>query len=199
MKNKISILFLFVFLTSHSQVTFKPGIQTGLNISELSGIDISSKTDFFAGVYGEIKFSKNYALQPEISYSRQGAKGAYTFMPPYYSVPVINDNVDISLQYLSFSINNKIFIYKDLYILIGEFNDFIIGNKITQNDYKSLSKGYDIDYGLFGGLGYTFPKGFGVEVRFKNGFADALDDYSGYKSKISNKVFQIGVTYTFGK
>lgn len=199
MKKIILVLCFLGFLQANAQVTFKPGIHAGMNISKLSGIDIPSKTDFFAGAFGEIKFSKKYALQPEITYSRQGAKGDYTYSPSYSSGTVIADNVDVSLQYISLSINNKILLFDDLYLLLGEFNDFIVVGKIYENDSSTISKGQDIDYGLFGGFEYSITKEFAVDVRFKKGLADALDDHTGFESKITNQAFQIGASYTFGK
>lgn len=199
MKKVIIILCFLGAIQIYAQVTFKPGIHAGMNISKLSGIDIPSKTDFFAGAFGEIKFSKKYALQPEITYSRQGAKGDYTYRPFYSPGTVIADNVDISLQYISLSINNKILLYDDLYLLLGEFNDIIVGDEIIIKKSRSISKGQDIDYGLFGGFEYSITKEFAVEVRFKKGLADALDDYTGFESKITNQAFQIGASYTFGK
>ncbi len=198
MKKLIFISLLAIVGATQAQVTFKPGFQAGLNISKFNGIDISSKKDFFAGVFGEIRFSKKYALQPEVNYSRQGAKGIYSYSPTYFSPRIIiTQNTDISLEYLSIVINNKITLHKNLYLMLGEFNDVIIGDQIKQENSRSISKGQDIDYGVFGGIGYSFQKVFAIEARFKKGFADALDDYTGYKSKITNQLFQFGVSYTF--
>ena len=194
---KIFIVAMLTFFgMTQAQVTFKPGIQAGVNFSKLHGLDVDSKSDFYVGAFGEIGFSKQYAFQPEITYSRQGAKGHYDFAKSGYSA---SGDTDISLQYLSIALNNKITIYKGLYLILGEFNDFLIGNEIYEENSTAYSKGYDIDFGVFGGLGYKFPKGFAIDARFKKGFNDAFDDETGYKSKITNQVFQFGVSYTFFK
>jgi hypothetical protein len=81
MKKRLFV-FLFcciTFLNSYAQVKFQPGVRAGLNISKLQGIDISSKKDIYFGLYGGINFSNIYTLQPELSYSRQGAQGIYSF------------------------------------------------------------------------------------------------------------------------
>lgn len=82
--------------------------------------------------------------------------------------------------------------------MLGEFTDFVVGDNIKQDSSTLISKGQDIDYGVFGGLGYNFPKGFGIEVRAKKGFGDALDyNFSGDTTKMYNVVFSVGATYTF--
>ncbi|RAR71537.1 outer membrane beta-barrel protein [Flavobacterium aciduliphilum] len=190
------ILFILLYVVpffSNAQVEFKPSVRVGLNVSKLEGIDIPSKNDIYFGISGGIKLSKTYTLQPELSISKQGAKGYYAYNNNGYFV---SGNTDISLQYLSFSINNKFQLFKNFNLLLGEFNDIVIGDKIIQENSRSISKGQDIDYGIFGGIGYEFPKGIGFEVRVKKGFGDALDDYTGYKSQITNLVFQFGATYT---
>ena len=64
------------------------------------------------------------------------------------------------------------------------------------------------DLGVFGGLGYTFSNGFGVEARFKQGLVDIFGDnydyydndnyYDNYIDNVKlNQVFQIGASYTF--
>ena len=197
---RIVILFAVLFSVNNemsAQVTFNPGIQAGLNVSKITEIELSTKKDYYIGAYGAIKFSKRYTLQPEITYSRQGAEGNYRVYEPALG-QYISNSADVSLQYLSISINNKITIYKNLYFTLGEFTDFVVGDKIVQgNDSRSISKGKDIDYGIFGGLGYQISKSFGVEGRVKKGFGDALDlSISGDKKVMTNVVFQVGATYT---
>ncbi|MBL7885272.1 MAG: outer membrane beta-barrel protein [Flavobacterium sp.] len=197
---RVFILFIILFSINNklcAQVTFNPGIQSGLNVSKITEMDLPSRKDYYFGVYGAIKFSKKYTLQPEITYSRQGAKGIYTAYHPAIGQYLTN-SADISLQYLSISINNKITIYKNLYFNLGEFTDFVVGDDIVQdNGSTSISKGQDIDYGVFGGLGYQISKNFGVEGRVKKGFGDALDFSVNQKNAtMTNVVFQIGATYT---
>lgn len=195
---QLLIFMLFINNVMISQVTFNPGIKAGLNVSKFTGIDLSTKKDFYISAFGKIKFSEKYSLQPEIMYSKQGAEGTYS---AYHSAisQYKSKTVDVSLQYLSISICNKIKIYKDFCFELGEFSDIIVADKIVENDgYKSISKGQDFDYGFFCGLGYQISTKFGVEGRIKKGLNDALDfNFSGDTTKMTNLVFQIGATYTF--
>ena len=61
------------FATSQAQVTVKPGVRAGLNISSLTNYNADSKADFYVGGQVGIQFTKFYTLQPELTYSRQGA------------------------------------------------------------------------------------------------------------------------------
>ena len=46
-KNLAIVTFVFFAFTKiQSQVTFRPGIQAGVNISKLTATDLDSKTDF---------------------------------------------------------------------------------------------------------------------------------------------------------
>ena len=103
----IALLCFFASQESSAQVSFNPGVRGGINFAHLTKrsdyISYSngyyteedsnpypSKTDFYLGVYGALRLTKYYTLQPEIDYMRQGAKVRST-----------NSNIDVS--YLSLS------------------------------------------------------------------------------------------------
>lgn len=68
------------FATSQAQVTVKPGVRAGLNISSLTNYNADSRADFYVGGQVGIQFTKFYTLQPELTYSRQGATGMIIFL-----------------------------------------------------------------------------------------------------------------------
>jgi hypothetical protein len=214
MKNKnlaIIVFSLFAFLKMQAQVTFNPGIHAGVNISEITKTDLNlnSKTDFYIGGFGAIKLSKIYTLQPELTYSRQGAKGSaegfyFNRLPDGQSEMITeNRNLDISLRYLCFVTINKFNIIENIYLLAGPYVDFVIGEdvKYDKSDgfFTSVSKGEDIDFGIIGGVGFNLPKGIAFEARIKKGTRDAFDDANGAATINTNLVYQIGAAYTFGK
>ena len=85
---------LFAFSKIEAQVTFKPGIRAGVNLSHFSkgdgytyyydsynpylvnnnDGDFSSKAGFYVGFIGELHLTKYYTLQPEVLYTNQGSK-----------------------------------------------------------------------------------------------------------------------------
>lgn len=199
----------FSFATSQAQVTVKPGVRAGLNLSTLTNLDADSRADFYVGGQVSIQFTKFYTLQPELTYSRQGAKvdGYFddfnNFDP---NDPAFRSrSFDFELQYISLAVANKFRIVDGFHALVGPSLDFKVGDNFG-NDNDLI--GFDL--GIFGGLGYTFPNGFGVEARFKQGLVDIFgdnynygynDDDGYYNDAIDNvklnQVFQIGATYSF--
>lgn len=191
-----------------AQVTFKPGINAGLNVSNIQNTNFESKKGFYIGAFGALRFSEIYTLQEEVSYSMQGGKGTIDgFYYDQISSTEINTvyearDIDISLQYVSFVTMNKFNVTKKLYFLAGTYFDIIVGNDfkidLNNNFVGNVSKGEDVDFGIIGGLGFSLPKGFSIEGRIKKGFGDVFDDQSGSANINTNLVFQIGGTYTFG-
>ena len=196
------------FATSQAQVTVKPGVRAGLNVSSLTNLDADSKADFYVGGQVGIQFTKFYTLQPELTYSRQGAKvnGYFdnfdNFDPndPAFRAR----SFDLELQYISLSVANKFKIIDGFHALVGPSLDIKVGDNFADN---SDLIGFDL--AIFGGLGYTFSNGFTVEARFKQGLVDIFGDnydydyndddyYNDYVDNVKlNQVFQIGASYTF--
>lgn len=199
------------FASSYSQITVKPGVRAGLNISSLTNYNADSKADFYVGGQVGIQFTKFYTLQPELTYSRQGATvndyyDFYTALPPEFdpNFSPRRSKYDIELQYLSLSVANKFKIIEGFHALVGPSLDFKIGDNL---DYNDDLIGFDL--GVFLGLGYTFSNGFGVEARFKQGLIDIFGNdydyyhdndyyYDDYIDNVKlNQVFQIGASYSF--
>jgi hypothetical protein len=195
---KKTLLFGFLFLAAiaaNAQVTFKPGLRAGANFSKITNTDLDYKTDFYVSAFGAIKLTKFYTMQPEIGYSRQGAEGSFSYSE---SGAELTENVDISLNYVTFSFINKFTLTDAINVHVGPTFDIGTGTKDYLED--------DVDVGITAGIGYTFPFGLGIEARVKKGFVDITDDYYyddynynyDYDENInSNLVFQVGVTYSF--
>ena len=89
---------------------------------------------------------------------------------------------------------------------------FILGPSLDIN--VSDNSNGDItpaDVSFFGGIGYEFPMGLGIEARYKQGFVDVRDGYyddyyydNNYDNEYYNgnnklnSVFQFSVYYKFG-
>jgi len=192
-------------ITANAQVSIKPGIRAGLNLSTLTNPVFDNKADFYVGGFLAVKFTNLYTFQPELSYTRQGAKGtvyypnpqAYEPDPGYsYSLPY---KLDYGLQYISLGVMNKFDIIKGFHVIAGPSVDVRISDDIGGSIAQKL-KGLDL--GLSGGIGYTLPIGLTIEARYKMGLLDIFDDnyknayYYGDNS-IKNSVVQLGLAYTF--
>lgn len=204
----VASLFLGLGISHmNAQVTVKPGIKAGLNLSTLTNLNADSKTDFYAGGFVDIKLASFYKLSPEIIYSRQGAsiQSYYTdFGTGFDPVITRQEDFDIELQYISLGVMNKFKIVQGFHAMVGPSLDFKVGDNLNDSDL------IDFDLAILGGLGYTFPIGITVEARFKQGLADIFgDNYSDYYYQDGeyyndsidniklNQVFQFGVSYTF--
>ena len=196
---KKTLLFGFLFLAAisvNAQVTFKPGLRTGANFSKITNTDLDYKADFYVSAFGALKLSKFYTMQPEIGYSRQGAEGTVHYNE---SGTVYSQDVDLSLNYVTFSLINKFTLTDIINVHVGPTFDIGTGTKDYLED--------DVDVGITAGIGVTFPFGLGIEARVKKGFVDITDDfyyadnsydYYDYNENInSNLVFQVGLTYSF--
>jgi hypothetical protein len=195
MKKTLFLLAFIVSGLSFAQVTFNPGIRAGANFSHFTNkdqwysywddysygneaqMDFKTKTDFYLGLFGNIRFAKFYALQPEINYSRQGAK---------LDTNINNWNGQtITASYLVFQLVNK-FYFNRFNVHFGPTLEFLV-------EQKNFDAENEIDLGITAGLGFDITHNFGVEARVKKGF---IPVYS-FNNDHSNVTFQAGVYYTF--
>ncbi len=185
----VIIAFIGVF-TMQAQVSFKPGIRGGVNVSHFTkgdndelfddGTDyrhFSPKTDLYLGVCFTIRTTKYYTIQPEINYTRQGSDFEDR-------ENLTNERLDIS--YLSLGAANKFTFTEKFNVHLGASFDFQV-----DSNFKTDS---DFDLAFFLGAGYNFTKNFGVEARAKKGLIPVLDYSNGNHT---NVVFSFGATYWF--
>jgi hypothetical protein len=215
-KSIVVALVCFLGLTQMSaQVTFKPGVKTGLNFSKFTNSNSDYKTDFYLGGLLSIKLAKFYTLQPELVYSRQGAiRTEYNNLSQYD--PIVSTSrreVKYSLDYLSLGIINKFNFAEGFHVVVGPSLDFKVADNFK---YNNSSNPIEFDFALIGGLGYTFPNGLTIDGRVKQGMVDIFgNNYNTtyYSSNdngnnnsnsngnidevVLNQLFQLGVSYSF--
>ncbi|HLV13897.1 MAG TPA: porin family protein [Xanthomarina sp.] len=207
MKNLLLVaLFTALSLPIFSQVKVRPGLRMGLNASKITNTSNSERVmGLNAAMFVNIHLSGFYELQPELTYSNQGAKGEhYSYIDPYYGDLVSVKNEDLSTHYLGMALANKFYFVKDLglHFIVGPALEF----NVSDNTHSDITP---VDLSLFGGIGYEFPIGLGIEARFKQGIIDVRDGYYDYyyddtnndyysgNNKL-NSVFQFNVYYKFG-
>lgn len=199
-KKIVFIVFTFLALANlEAQVSFRPGLRGGLSLSTISEMHANYRPEFYFGGFGEINLTKRYALQPEITYVKQGSNNVAR---NYYDPVTETENVvyqDLKLDYLSFSLMNKLTFGQGFQVLFGPSLD------VRLNDNLVRRKNYnDLAFNL--GLGYRMPSGLAFDVRFKKGLMDILDsdyyhndsnDHYLFGDYNTNINFQIGVSYSF--
>ncbi|MBK0369538.1 porin family protein [Flavobacterium agrisoli] len=190
----IAFVFLMSLVKLQAQVTVSPGIRGGLNISNLTNFDSDPKSDFYAGGFVAIKFNKYFTLQPELTYTRQGAE-----VREFEIGGPGSRTVNYDLNYISIGAVAKFhFGGGGFHILGGPSLDIKTDDNFPAYDYNPIGT----DFSIVGGIGYTLPNGLGFEARFKQGLIDiygydGIDSNYYYDDLILNTVFQFGISYTF--
>lgn len=202
----LSALALFVVAVTFSQVKVRPGIRTGLNASTITDLNNSSrKIGVNGAIFVNLRLGSFYELQPEFTYSSQGWSQDFPNIEPYNDPIYQNNNGDINTHYIGMAVTNKFFFVPNLglHFIIGPSVEVKVSDNLPYDDVTP------IDFALFGGIGYEFPIGLGIEARYKQGLIDVRDGYYDYyyddndndyyngNNKL-NSVFQFNVYYKFG-
>ena len=187
---KISVLVVALCITAVSFAqTAKFGIKAGLNVATLTdeNDELGSRLGLHAGVLAHIHLARQFALQPEIVYSSQGAK--YTITDGEHSLGLDYINIPLQLQYM-FNNGFRLQTGPQVGFLVNvkdKLNDTETGN-FTSDDFKT------VDFAWSAGLGYLTYSGFGVDARYNFGLNNILDAGSASRR---NNVFQVGLFYMF--
>jgi hypothetical protein len=203
MKKLIAIAFILFISSMNAQVTFKPGLRAGAAFSTFSNTRSDYKTDFYIGAFGEIKLTRIYTLQPEITYTKQGSNNVKTYIG--YNQDNGEDIIayrDLEIDYVSVAMINKFTFPGGFQVQVGPTVDFRTSDNL-------LYEKSDIDFAFVAGFGYNIPStGLTIEARVKKGLVDVIDsDYYGnngsndywFDDYNTNIGFQLGVSYAFGK
>lgn len=193
----IAIFCFFGVSEMNAQVTFKPGIRGGLNLTSITQSRGDFKPTFYVGALGEIKLTRRYGLQPEIIYSSQGSNNVITENYDCNTGVNFRSKKDVEINYISLSMLNKFYIVNGFHAVVGPTLDFMVSDNLVAHDS-------DVDLGIGFGLGYTLPSGLTFEARFKKGVVDVLESeyyQSGsdffFGDYNTNILFQFGVSYAF--
>ena len=190
MKKYLLILVIVINTSVFSQVTIKPGVRAGISFSNFTNSDLDTKTDIYIGGFAAIKLARFYTIQPELNLTRIGAESNFP-------------NSDIEIQYIGVSIANKFSPFKEIgvHAIVGP----AINVRLTDNYFDGFYDDIEnFDIVIFGGFGYDFPFGLGIEARYNIGLVDIFgynvnNEYgdNDIDNLILNKFFQIGATYKF--
>lgn len=177
--------------STFAQGKTKLALRAGVNSSKILNSNLHSKAAPYAGLALAIQFNEIYALQPEITYSKQGGKSETSGID------------DIDINYLSISVANKIFTKgQGFHFIFGPGLDFNFDDNFINlvNQNGDSFKITPIDIALIGGIGYEFDFGLALELRYKQGLIDLdFNDDGEYgsnneKSQL-NRAIQMGVLY----
>lgn len=172
----IAVLFIVGMFNSNAQV-LKFGVKAGLNFANLTGTDtdgFDGITSFHFGAVGEIKVFENFAIQPELLYSSQGASQ--------------EGFDDIKFDYITVPVLAKFYLITDkLSLEAGPQFSFLV-NETVDDTFKTES----FDFAAVGGLGFNFTKNVFGQARYVVGLTDTTKE-----AEIKNSVIQVSVGYRF--
>jgi len=191
MKKLVLLVFTAgTFFTASAQVEF--GVKAGANFATLTGSGsdgAKTKVDFNGGAFAQIPLVNSFFLQPELVYSRQGAKATSDGI-----------NFSVNQSYLNIPVLVKYHHSSGFFGETGPQMGFLLAASVkaggTTQDVKSSYK--STDFGWAFGLGYrlsSIPAG--IDARYNLGLTNiAAQDVS--DQSLKNSVFQIGVFYVLG-
>ena len=76
MKKLFTLVVVVVLMVvgAKAQTEIVVGPKVGLNMTNISNFDLKNKLSFHVGGFAEFRFNDYFAIQPELVYSRQGAR-----------------------------------------------------------------------------------------------------------------------------
>jgi len=177
------------FIVSAQSTAF--GLKGGLNVATVhvknSTYNVDPRISAHVGGLAHIHLSKEFALQPELTFSGQGYKISGTGTNPDQHYKLNYLNLPVLLQYM-FNSGFRIETGPQLGALLSA--KYKVGSVETDinSSFKTMDFGWDL------GLGYLTHSGFGIDARYNLGIAKINDSES---PKVTNNVFQAGVFYQF--
>ncbi len=188
MKYLLSVAMAAILMTGTvSAQHINVGIKGGLNLYNIyddKGSSGDAKVGLNVGMLGHIHLAQEWALQPELVFSAQGAKnttGGSDKKLGYINVPVL-------IQYM---------FDNGFRIQAGPQVGFLVSAKsnINDNDTDIKASYKTVDFALGAGVGYVNPaSGFGVDLRYNHGLSN-INENSATTS--TNRGVQLGVFYLF--
>lgn len=171
------------------------GVKGGLNISGLHYTldnSLNSRVSIYLGALAHIHINKTWAVQPELTYSLQGATQVIdgndvTWRLNYVNIPIL-------LQYM-FENGFRLQTGPQLGLLASA--KLKEGGTITdvKNNYATA------DFSWSFGAGYLTSSGLGIDARYNLGVNNinnnSFNNSNNNSGMLYNRVFQIGLFYQF--
>lgn len=192
---KIITTFIVILLAFGAYAQIGAGIKAGANFAnqDIEGINTESTTGYHFGAFFTFDISENFALQPEILFSKQGAELTTSSLG------------EVDYSYLTIPVLLKFKIMRILNLHAGpQFN--ILSNAEFKDSGTSAKQEItddlnSLDFALAFGGGVNLPKGFLVGLRYVVSISDINDTYIPTNltaaPEIKNKTLQLYLGYRF--
>ncbi len=198
MKNILftAVLILACFaLKAQSNCNF--GIKAGGQAAKFGqeGTNWDTKYRWHAGLLAHIHLSKQFAIQPELIYSAQGAE----HITPENITP--KTDTQIELNYLNLPVVFQYMFGSGFRVQAGPQLGIRLNAKRSVNGVESDIKNSftKADLGVLGGFSYVTKFGLGFDARYVYGLTDIAKEGNTAElgSDLNNLVIQVGAFYQF--
>ena len=182
---KILLLGVVLFLVkaTFAQRSVNFGLKGGVNSANLKddANNTNSRTAWHAGGLAHIHLSKNFAIQPEVVYSSQGAEYA--------------NDVNLKLSYVNIPVLAQYMFANGFRLQTGPQLGILAASEVktghAETDLEDGIKNLDVAWSF--GTGYITKSGLGIDARYNLGLRDISDAHPDLK----NRVWQVGLFYQF--
>jgi hypothetical protein len=203
------ITLLLVSITTNAQQEyFEYGFKGGLNLSNISGDEVSNydtRTSMNIGGYGLYKILPKLGIQAELLYSEQG------FSERFDSEEVDIDEIKslTRMQYINLPVLVSYNLIEQLWIEGGVQVGYLVnaeeeeekrfidgsGQLISETETIDQTSRYEsLELGLLGGLRYKLSQNFMVQARYEKSINDIDKDLPGDQF---NEVWSFSVGFLF--
>ena len=189
---KVTLITLALLIVTNAivaqQKTVQFGVKGGVNFSTLKdefGKDNDHRTGYHAGLLAHIPIGNNFAFQPEVVYSTQGAELA--------------NGRKHYLDYISLPLMAQYTIKDRFRIQTGPQVSYLTKSGVkyptsqdghNQQELEFFDEVTNMDAAWSIGAGYVTPSGIGIDARYNLSFGDISK-----LRYLQNRVWQVGVFY----
>jgi hypothetical protein len=173
-----------------SAQTFQFGPKAGVNIANFQNGDYKNNTlvGFHLGGFLSFAAGKNFAIQPEVLFSTQGAK----------IDDATNPHKEFKANYLNIPVLVQLRTNGGLYLETGPQAGLLLTAKTDDESVKDLYK--SLDWSWVFGLGFRSKIGLGLDARYNLGLTKVGDNLSAssFQPDGKNSVIQVGLFFSIG-
>ena len=195
--NKFFLFFTLLFCSLsllQAQDQLRYGLKAGANLSGYH-TENSAKTDLFGYQFGGvINYQSNslLALQAELNFTKKGG-GFHTYEYTNFSAEFIGGYTETQLTYIEIPLTVQLIFLKKFRLETGPQISFLINDQTTYRDEEVDVELNVLDFGLTGGLTYTFGEHFFLQARYTYGLSEVYSEPDRYK----NSVVSLALGYLF--
>lgn len=221
MKKIYALTVILVVLAAHVNGQVRYGINAGINHSMLKGDAMSSlggltefsngmittrpRTGLYAGGFMEMPLGSRISIQPGVYYSQKGFNMRGEILGDKLEFLGAGARADLQSHYIDIPVVFKAEVAEGLQVFAGPQLSYLVKSNLKMDagilGISLFKRNVDVtenfnkaDWGLTGGVGYTFSNGFTINAAYDHGLS-RVDKNRSLES--FNRNFKVGIGYKF--